>query len=102
MEAKEIMQEDCANWLECATMTYGLPPREGAFIKFAKLCAEAILRGEKVATQDELCEYFRGLHWYDPNDCKVYADVYGWLMRAFLYQLGRIDIPPFTIEQVDY
>ena len=45
-------------------MTYGIPPREGAFVKFAHLIAEASAKGERVPTRDELCEYF-GLFVHD-------------------------------------
>ena len=102
MKANEIMPEECANWITVSTLTYGVPPREGAFIKFAKICAEAILQGKKIATRDELCEFFHSLNWNNPTWCEEYADIYAWLVRAFLYQSGRIDVVPFTMEKVDY
>ena len=101
MEAEEIMPEDCAKWLRFCTMTYGIPPREGAFVRFAQLIADAAAKGERVPTCDELCEYFKGLHWHDASDCRWYADAYAWLVRAFLYQKGRMDISPFTMERYE-
>ena len=56
MQAEEIMPENCARWIRFCTMTYGIPPREGAFVKFAHLIAEASAKGERVPTRDELCE----------------------------------------------
>lgn len=52
-------------------------------------------------SDDQLCEYFRGLHWHDESDCKHYADAYVWLVRAFLYQKGKFDLPPFTMEHYE-
>lgn len=101
MQAEEIMPENCARWIRFCTMTYGIPPREGAFVKFAHLIAEASAKGERVPTRDELCEYFEGLHWHDALDCRWYADAYAWLVRAFLYQKGRMDISPFTMERCE-
>ena len=98
MEAKAIMPENCADWIRFCTMTYGIPPREGSFVKFAQLIADAAANGERVPTRDELCEYFKGLHWHDESACDWYADAYAWLVRAFLYQKGRMDISPFTME----
>lgn len=41
MQAEEIMPEDCAKWLRFCTMTSHVPPRTGAFVKFAQMIAEA-------------------------------------------------------------
>lgn len=101
MDAEEIMPEDCAKWLRFCTMTSHVPPRTGAFVKFAQMIANAAERGEKVPSDDQLCEYFKGLNWHDASDCRWYADAYAWLVRAFLYQKGRTDISPFTMEQYD-
>ena len=73
------------------------PPREGAFVKFAQLIADAAAKGEGVPTRDELCEYFKELNWHDETWCQWYADAYTWLVRAFLYQNGIFDLCPFTI-----
>ena len=99
MDAEEIMPEDCAKWLRFCTMTSHVPPRTGAFVKFAQMIADAAEKGEKVPSDDQLCEYFKGLHWHDESACRWYADAYAWLVRAFLYQKGRMDISPFTMEQ---
>ena len=99
MEAEKIMPEDCAKWLRFCTMSG--PPREGAFVKFAQLIADAAAKGEGVPTRDELCEYFKELNWHDETWCQWYADAYTWLVRAFLYQNGIFDLCPFTMERYE-
>ena len=52
MEAEEIMPKDCARWIMAHTMTPHLPPRTGAFVKFAQMIADAAEKGEKVPSDD--------------------------------------------------
>ena len=101
MEAEEIMPENCARWIKVRMSTPHVPPRTGAFVKFAQMIANAAERGEKVPSDDLLCEYFKGLHWHDESACRWYADAYAWLVRAFLYQKGIFDLFPFTMERYE-
>lgn len=101
MEAEEIMPEDCARWIRARMLTPHVPPRTGAFVKFAQMIADAAERGERVPSDDQLNEYFKGLHWHDESACRWYADAYAWLVRAFLFQKGIFDFSPFTMERQD-